>query len=452
MRLQIRTGTEGSPVGSAEDRKRPSRSRVLIVLTAAIAIRILWVAYCCTNGAVFNDSHPFAAGEMGRIATNLAANRGFSSPFGMGSQPTAWESPLVPYFFSLVMKACGGASMRAAATVLYIQAVIGGFGAWLYWLVVRRLVHRNAGRIAVWVSPVVAVLVCIWPESVVETVDLWYYVWQEAFLALLLFALLLWREQSNHRRAAIAGICGGVLALISVTPVPAAVILMTMVGLSSPRRDYRPALTAGLCFAVVIAPWLVRNSMVFHAFVPLRSNAGYEIFQGNNAIECIREPVNAPHPATDANQYRLYQQMGEIRYSRYCLSLAASYVRAHPLQTAYRIGVRAYVVWLTDLTDHWAPSNATRWWQRSALHKSLVVVSSGLILLAALSFWWGVIRGRFARLPHAAGFGALLVLLPLPHYITLADPEYTTTFRMLVAITSVCMIGVLPAVRHKWMR
>jgi hypothetical protein len=34
-----------------------------------------------------------------------------------------------------------------------------------------------------------------------------------------------------------------------------------------------------------------------------------------------------------------------------------------------------------------------------------------------------------------------LILLPFPHYLTLADPEYTNTFRMLVAITSLCMLA-----------
>jgi hypothetical protein len=352
----------------------------------------------------------------------------------------------VPFIYAAAMKLAGGPNVRAAIPVLYVQSIIGGLGAWLYWLIIRRLASRSPGKLASWVSPVVAALVCFWPESLVSVTVLWYYVWQEAFIALFLFALLLWTERGTPVSAANAGLCCGALALVSVTPVPAAVILMGAAAWRSRRNRYRGAVIATASFAAVIAPWVIRNSIAFDTVVPLRSNAGFEIFQGNNPIECIREPADAPHPASDLGQYRLYEQMGEIRYSRRCLDLAGSYVQAHPLQTAYRIVARVYIVWLTDLSNHWAPSYAVPFGQRSTLYKLRYIISSVLIVFAVGSFWWGVTRGRFASLPYPGGFFVLLFFLPLPHYLTLADPEYTTTFRMLLAITSICMMGLRQSV------
>jgi len=435
-------GKSSSFIRDAADRIGLARFGVVTVLVVAIGVRALWVAYSCANGAIFIGGHPFGNGEMGRIALNLAENRGFSSPFGIGSEPTAWECPVVPFIYSWAMKLGGGPNARAATLLFYLQSLIGGLGVWVYWLIVRRLVAQHAWRFAPWLSPAGAVLVCFWPESMVLATSLWYYVWQEAFLALFLFSLLTWRERATPRSAAIAGFCGGVLALINVTPLPIVVILIGLVGFDLRELGYKSAWISVTAFVVVLAPWVVRNCTVFDTLVPLRSNAGFEIFQGNNAIECIREPANAPHPASDPVQYGLYEQMGEIQYSKFCFGHAVSYVRAHLQQTAYRVCARVYIVWMTDLSDHWAPSYIVPWWRSSPRYMVRFLVSSAFVVIGAVGFWWGIVRGRFTSLPNASAFAVVLLFLPFPHYLTLADPEYTTTFRMLVALTSLCMLGL----------
>ena len=47
------------------------------------------------------------------------------------------------------------------------------------------------------------------------------------------------------------------------------------------RQAPRVALAAALCLAC-LAPWMVRNWMAFHHFVPMRSNFGAEFSMGNN--------------------------------------------------------------------------------------------------------------------------------------------------------------------------
>ena len=414
------------------------------IMAAAMVVRAAWVLYCARAGSLFVGGDPFQIGEIGAIARNLAEHRGFSFPFGIGSDPTGWECPIVPFIYAAAIKLAGGATIHAATLIVYLQVIAGGIGAGLYWLNVRHLVDRNPGGFAGWLSPAIAAGVCLWPESVFSVTQLWYFVWQEVALALFLLLAMRWTEKPGRRSAALAGISGGVLALINVTPIPIVLITIALVAAKTRfnRDSLRSPAIALLCFLAVIAPWLTRNALVFHALVPLRSNAGYEIFQGNNAIECIREPYDAPHPANHKREFQLYMQMGEIQYCRYSFHRAVDYISAHPLQTAWRIGDRIYVTWLTDLTDRWVPYDVTPWWQRSVRFRMRFLFSAMLVIAATAAFLLGVIRGRFALLPHAHIIAAILILLPFPHYFTLADTEYTTTFRMLVAITALCMMAL----------
>ena len=424
--------------------KISNTSAAITVLISAVGIRILWVIHASVSGVLFLSGNPLGSGEMTTIATNLAQHRGFSFPFGVGSQPTAWECPIVPLIYAFLIRLAGGPNDRAVFLMIYLQAIVGGFGAWLYWLLIRRLMHRYPSRFAGWLSLAVAVAVCLWPESLASVTQLWYFVWQEAALAMFLLFAFEWVENLSAWRAVLVGLSGGFLALINVTPIPIVVCAIVLVALRPAPRPVlrRSAAIAAVCFIATIAPWLIRNAIVFHSIVPLRSNTGYELFQGNNPIKCIFEPPAAPHPANHGAEFRLYMQMGEIRYCRYSFHRAMQYVRAHPAQTARRIADRIYVTWFSDLTDHWVFPDESPWWRqplRSRIHYAGTAI---LILLAVFFFLWGVIRGRFRLLPYAPIFAAILILLPFPHYFTLADTQYTATFRMLVALTSLCMLAL----------
>lgn len=421
--------------------QRPSAS-IAVFLTAFVS-RVIWAHHFrhFTAQGVGGDW-----GELGDIAINLSHGRGFSSPFGVGSSPTAWECPLVPGIFASIMKMTGGANVQAARLILCLQCVVGAVGATLLWLVIRRLIDRNPGSFARWLSPAVSATVCFWPGSLFSATFLWDYVWQEAALALFLYLALLWWENANLALSVLVGLSGSLLALINITPGPI-VLAAILPGIVRPRvrpNARKLSVVAALCFFAGIAPWLVRNMVVFHTYVPLRSNAGFEIFQGNNPIECIIAPDHAPHPDTDWNERQKYVAMGEVRYCRYSLRRAIQYIQAHPLQTVRRIADRAYVTWFTDLTDHWVAYPDVPWWKKKLPGEVRHAASVALVVLSVACFFWGLIRGRFVMLPYRYMFAAVLILLPLPYYLTVADAPYTATFRLCVAITSLCMMAITP--------
>ena len=180
-------------------------------------------------------------------------------------------------------------------------------------------------------------------------------------------------------------------------------------------------------------PWSFAHS------VPLRSNTGYEIFQGNNEVECVREP----HASTSLcykREFERYATLGEIRYCKEAFGRAAEYMRQHPRQTIRRTVARIYVSWLTDLTDHWNPDPEHNWWTRSWRSVARFLASALLTLASAGIVLWGALTGRL--LPYSPLFAAILLVLPFPLYFTLADPEYTGTLRMWLAVTAACLLAL----------
>jgi len=66
----------------------------------------------------------------------------------------------------------------------------------------------------------------------------------------------------------------------------------------------------------------------------------------------------------------------------------------------------------------------------------LTAVSVGIVL-------WALFGRRFRSLPYAPLLAAVILLLPIAHYFTLADAEYTVAFRMWVGVIAVELLGCI---------
>jgi len=417
----------------------------LLVFFAAAIVRMGWVTYVfVTRAPAFSSTQPLWAAEMGNIAINITEGRGFSSPFSHGTQPTAWECPIVPFVYAGFIKLAGGPTGRAIRLIFLSQALVSAFAAAMYWLIVRKSIIRYPGVFSAWLSPVLAVVVSVWPESMNSVTNPWYWVWQEAALAVFVLLAMRWWDRSDFGTSMLVGMTGGVLALINVTPLPIVAVGILFPALKSRcrRSILGPTVISVAAFALVVTPWLIRNGVVFHTFVSLRSNAGFELFHGNSELECIRETEIARHPATNRQEFERYAALGEIKYCSENRARAIEYIRQHPWDTVRRTALRIYVSWFTDLTDHWTWDGESKWWSKSRLFIArylasvlLTVASVGIILSAALS-------GRLRSLPYAPLFAAVVVLLPIPHYFTFADQEYTAVLRMWLGVIAVQLLAL----------
>jgi 4-amino-4-deoxy-L-arabinose transferase-like glycosyltransferase len=199
-----------------------------------------------------------------------------------GSYPLATErlyfrAPGYPVFLTLATLGHPGASWAPAAAKA-ANAVLGALAALLLAAISARLFRRR------WIAIATGLAAAIHPGLVslsdgVESEPL--------FLVLLLsagFLLLAAVDRPSSNLGVAAGI---VLALAALTR-PSALAVAPFLAAPLFDRRYPPrarahlAASAFLGFALALAPWTLRNALVFHEFLPVNDAAGSAFYQGNS--------------------------------------------------------------------------------------------------------------------------------------------------------------------------
>ena len=91
-------------------------------------------------------------------------------------------------------------------------------------------------------------------------------------------------------------------------------------------------------------PWTIRNYVVLHSLVPLRSTLGLQLWVGNNADAHVVW-LGEHHPIHDNAERDHYVQMGEIAYMAEKRKNAVRYILTHPRHEAELIGGRFVMLW-----------------------------------------------------------------------------------------------------------
>ena len=123
--------------------------------------------------------------------------------------------------------------------------------------------------------------------------------------------------------------------------------LAAMVGwLGWKQRKSQPLglLVAALSFCVVFSPWPIRNARVFHAFIPLRTTVGFELWMGNHhgATGFLDESL---FPAFNQSELDDYKARGEVAYTAHKSELAKQYILTHPKSVSHLTIVRVIRYW-----------------------------------------------------------------------------------------------------------
>lgn len=420
-----------------------------VVLLTALAVH---AAYALIYILRFDPPPlPGFGAELGSVATHLYSGRGFASPYAPDT-PTAMFAPAVPALWAGLMHLVpGGPAGPIQEAIIAVQTLPSALTAAVTWLIARSLRSRMDALPSAFPS-VIAAAACVWPESIVRVTQCWYYVWQSCGVALLLLTAMRFADRPDVGRGLALGGVAGAIALVNPTPLPlfAVALLGPCLARRLAPRVLGAALASGVLSLAIAAPWLVRNALVFDAFVPLRSNYGIELRQGNNPRGSIRQSIDSLNPTLVPEERERYLTLGEVEYGRRARDAALAYMRAHPVETAVRIAQRAYVSWCTDLFDFWPWSEDSRWWKgrwRRVILQATTIASALLSLAIVL---WGLATGRLRGLPHATLFAGVFLLLPLPYYFTSANDYYMQSVRpWLALLAGVALLRRDGAVRYE---
>jgi 4-amino-4-deoxy-L-arabinose transferase-like glycosyltransferase len=386
------------------------RSHTVPILATALLLRLLVLWFVIAR---FPHRWLYSRGiELGTLAQSLAAGQGLSSPFGGSTGPTALLAPGYPAIIALFFRIFGSFTFAAAIAVMTMQLLLSLLTVFFIMQVARQsfgIRTANTGGMFWAVS-----LPLIWMPTIF---------WETCLSTLVLVgmvALALHNVRSAARRPsgalwALMGVYTGLAALVNPSLLPA---LLTLLGWAAwqtrKRLWYLPV--ALLAFFMVFAPWPMRNARVLHAFIPLRSTVGFELWVGNRAGASgfLEE---SQFPIFNRWEYDQYVAKGEVAYMRDKSALAMAYIRSHPSTFLRLSGVRFF-----------------RFWTGTGNKDGSVIFALHAVFTTSLGFMgiWRLVReGRF-RL--AILFLLPLMVFPLPYYITHAEFRYRLVIDPLLTI------------------
>jgi hypothetical protein len=399
--------------------------------------------------------------EMGRIARSLATGQGFANPFNGFSGPTAWCPPIYPLLMALSFKLFGVYSNGAALFLLIVNSAFSaGVAPAVYEMAARcfdaRGIARRSGKffgrettepVALWAGWLWAV----YPAALQYAI---HWIWEmsvSAFLFSWIVVLALRLRGVGEKRTTLEaeasgypgrggnyglwvgfGVLWGLLNLSNASLLLCLPGMMVWVGWpelrrldwSVIRRSFAGAVLACVVMCAVMSPWWVRNEKALHAFVPTRSNLGFELYESTRQVnDGFQWGTTLPLWPGDP-QFKHYVQVGEIQMGKEQAAKAAARRSAMPGQMAKWYLRRFLFFW--DGTPHPPEKHPGAEYGRELSYAFLSVC--GLLGLALM----------LHRRVEGAGLMAIVfVLLPLPYYLITVQARFRHPMEPLIAVLAV---------------
>jgi Dolichyl-phosphate-mannose-protein mannosyltransferase len=380
--------------------------------------------------------------ETGSIAKSVATGKGFSSPYGRDTGPTAWLAPVYPLLVAGTFRILGVATLSSFYFLVALNILFSAGTCVPIYLLAKRVAGVGVGSTAAW-------LWALYPNAIMIPFE---WIWDTS-LSALLAATILWAtlelSESNRWRdwRGYALLWGFTLltnpAIGSLLP-----FLLGWAGYRQWRRNplhaqawaRRPAAALGLAILCCV-PWTIRNYSVFHRFVPLRSNFAFELYIGNN--ENYDEKYrHMPGPITKDRETLRYLRMGEMPFLDEERRKATRFIETHPRMELVLFGDRFAAFW-SGTPFAWETFLAADSW-----------LLRGLILCAVLS-GLGALGGTVVLLWKRSAYTFPLavcpVVFPLVYYVTHTSLRYRHPIDpVVVLLTAVAGGAVWQFFARRW--
>jgi len=393
---------EPSPLNPPDPSSSPRNSRVWNLSLFAILVVALLGRLIVLHSIIVNRlptwlfSHPY---EMAMMANSILHGHGLSSPFGIPTGPTALIAPGYPVFIAAVFLVFGSNTYASAVAIIVLQILIGLLTIWLIMRIGRQWFDHPTAILAgaFWAVslPLLWIPAIFWETSLSAC----------ALPAIILFALRCSRAPTVSSWI-LLGSSSAMVALINPALLPSLVAIMAWAAWQTRRATRTASIIGFLALILLFSPWPIRNALRLHAFVPLRTTTGFELWMGNRpgATGYLDESL---FPMYNPSELASYVAKGEIAYTSDKSSQAWQYIRAHPA-IFLNLTLRRFF----------------RFWSGTGNLNS-PRIDEVLALLSSLFGFAGLALLYRNRSKALALLMALpLLLFPLPYYITHAELRY----------------------------
>jgi 4-amino-4-deoxy-L-arabinose transferase-like glycosyltransferase len=365
--------------------------------------------------------------ETGNIARSLALGKGFSDLFRQGTGATAWLTPVYPLLLAGIFRIFGIFTAASFAAAVALNIAFSAAVCLPIFYAGRKISGRGVGATAAW-------LWAVFPNAVVIPFEwIWDTCLTTLLAALIFYFTLTLAESRRARDWCLYGLLwGGALmtnpALASLLPF----LLGWAAYRASPRRGLPLAALAVLMTVACCTPWTVRNYVVFHRFVPLRSTFPFALWLSHN-------PVWDPHSpwwtrVTAYEQGRKYQQLGETRFMEEKWTEALRFMRTHPTLEVN--------LFLERFVAFWAgiDSPLERFRKAESMSDRALLLANFLVPLGTLV---GLFVIWIKRRRYAFPLSAFPVVFPWVYYLTQPYVRYRQPIDPILMLLSAVAFRVL---------
>lgn len=290
--------------------------------------------------------------EYGVIARNILNGDGYSYTWitTVGEKitlPTAYMPP-GQVFIDVLSLAIFGDSSAGVVGVFIVNVILGVCSVYLIGKITTELFSQSVTRVTLWVA-------ALYPPFVYATTSFGVTSAVIFINALILYTVILLTKTGQTKYGLYAGIGFGVLHLFR-GEAPLIFIVTIIVLLYHYRKTLLPKIAImTLTTLAIIAPWTIRNVIVFERFIPISSNAGLNFWRGNNALSAgdAWTDYGAPIWSTDelwakAEPYLDSGIVFDKMYSTIYFNDALTWIKDNPIDAALLSCKKALIFWTID--------------------------------------------------------------------------------------------------------
>jgi len=390
----------------------------------ALALRLAVIPFDTIEDLM--DADHIHAWEQGNVARALVAGHGFGSPF-WSNQPSAIMPPVYPLIVAAIFLVFGVHTAQSIFAVHALDCLVNSLACIPIVLVAGRSFGERVGRWAGWVW-------VFFPYGIYFAAA---WAWSTHLLLLsLLWLLYLAQDMERSPRLGLwagFGLLAGFAGLTEpsvLVVVPFLMVLAAWRLAGSGQRWMAPGVAAGLMLAFTISPWMIRDALVFHRFIPMRDGLGLELWMGNNG-RSLHWTNNNIHPLHDAKEHVEYDA-GELAYMDHKAQQARTYIHDHPGWYAWMCVRRALYLW----TGYW--SFDKDYLAMEPTDPENVPFATCVTLLGVVGLFFAWRRRPF----EAIRYGGVLFLFPLMYYFIHPEAYRMRPLDPLLVILGCYAIGI----------
>ena len=422
-------------------RLRTALTSLWLILSVALGLRLgfAWEQQREIPQRILS-SVPFLY-EPGNIAYSVAVGKGFSSPFRVDTGPTAWASPVYPLLVAGVFRLFGTYSFHSFLVTVLLNILFSSLACVPIFFAGKQIGGLGVATGSAW-------LWAVFPNAIIIPFE---WIW-DTCLSALLAATILWMTlavvDSQRRRDWCGyGLLWGISLMTNASLASLLPFLLGWMAYRVRRKEHlwlaRPALAAGV-LVLCCVPWTIRNYIVFHSFVPLRSVLGLQLWLGNNDQYRNQFP-GWLHPIDNQAEREKYIHMGEFAYMQEKKHEAIQWMLAHPGKVLALSARRFLGVWTGSLTPFYDFFKT-----HSILIRTLFLCN----LLAGIGTLFGMVLLFRKRSEYAFPVAVFPVVFPFAFYLTQALLRYRHPIDPIVLLlVAVTLQGLLrwaaPQDRHR---